>query len=232
MEIALKNGILHFNGLSEDEIKILYNKFRKDLLDANIIHYRPVAFMLEGSMANEVQDNISKISKLGYSFSELSFILNNIIISEKRGMMVKSLDDVASSSILKSDCSYMTLSGTTIGTEERNTMFYCGEGIQSKPRTLLKNMTILKKLKEPVSITLILKRGRGFLDFDDNQLLIYSSGFKPMRTYYNLYDFFRVRPYLGGTSMTLDYVSDIDEEVLKEILSDYFNSEEVTKCLE
>lgn len=231
MDISLSGGKLVIPGLSEDNMRVIYNRFRKDLLDANIIHFRPVAFVIDGALGNNTVDNINKIPSLGYSFSELSFILNNIIVSGKHGVMPTSLNSVASLSKLRSDCSYITLNGTTIGTSIPGSMFYCGEGMTSMPKTLIKDMTIFKKLKQCVSITVILMRGSGTLDFKDNQRLISNTSYKPMRTYYSLCEFFKLRAYTGGDHFQLHYVKGLDEDVLREILQDYFNTEEVEGCL-
>lgn len=231
MQVSLVEGRLSISGLSESQLKKLYKKFRIDLLDSNITHYRPVAFKMEGALATSVQSNISKIPGFGYSFSELSFILNNIITSEKRGIMPEQLNATASISRLKSDCSFLTLMGDTIGTEVPESMFYCGEGLTSMPRMLLNDVSIFRKLKTSVAITVILMKGKGKNDFSDNQRLIWNTGFKPMRTHYSLYEYISVREYVGGSFLTLDYKADINEGVLKGIIEMYLEQEEVLECL-
>lgn len=231
MNITLNEGKLHFKEYNKTDLKKLYNKFRKDLLDCNITHYRPVAFKLEGALANAVSSNISKIPGFGYSFSELSFILNNIITHEKKGIMPEKLNSVASLTKLRSDCSFLTLMGDTISTEVKESMFYCGEGIQSNPDMLLEDLTIFRKLKTSIAITVILMKSKGKLDFSDNQRLVYNTGFKSMRTIYNLYDFFSIKEYLGEEYIQLNYKEEINEKVLYNILVDYFNQEDVLECL-
>lgn len=228
MNISLVDGKLSFPTITAEEtIRKIYSKLRIDLLDGNIMHYRPVAFTMEGSMLTDVQSNVAKISSFGYSFSELSFILNNIIVSEKRGVMPQSLQAAASLGKLKSDCSFITLMGDTIGTEEPESMFYCGEGTTSNPKMLLSDLSIFRKLKKPVAITVILMKGKGRKDFSDNQRLVFNTGYKSMRTVYTLCDYFSIKEYTGGPYIQLNYLENINEDILKDILSDYFDQEDI-----
>lgn len=230
MKISLVDGKLWFPEVTaEDNIRKLYKKLRVDLLDGNITHYRPVAFKMEGAMGNAVESNITKIEGFGYSFSELSFILNNIITSEKKGVMPQQLQAAASLVKLKSDCSFISLMGDTIGTEEPESMFYCGEGIMSTPKMLLNDVTIFRKLKKEVAITVILMRGKGKKDFADNQRLVFNTGYKSMRTVYTLCDYFSIKEYTGGSHIQLNYLENINEDILRDILSDYFDQEEMNQ---
>lgn len=230
MEISLIDGKLSFPSItSEDQMRKLYKKLRIDLLDGNITHYRPVAFKMEAAMANSVESNIDKIPGFGYSFSELSFILNNIITSEKKGIMPPQLQAAASLTKLKSDCSFISLMGDTIGTEVPESMFYCGEGMTSTPKMLLSDLTIFRKLKKEVGITVILMRGKGKKDFSDNQSLIFNTGYKPMRTVYTLCEYFSIKEYAGGSHIQLNYLENINELILKDILSNYFDQEETSE---
>lgn len=223
MDINLIDGRLTIEGLNSDELGKVYKKLRIDLLDGNITHNRPVAFKIEGAMSTAVSSNISKIPGFGYSFSELSFILNNIITYEKKGVMPEKLNATASLSKLKTDCSFLTLIGDTISTDEPESMFYCGEGLSSNPKMLLNDLSIFKKLKTPIAVTLILMKGKGKKDFSDNQRLIYNTGFKPMRTKYTLHEFFSIKEYTNEDYIQLNYLEDINEEVLKNILMNYLN---------
>lgn len=232
MDLSLIEGRLSIKGLSSVQLKKLYDKLRVDLLDNNIVHYRPVAFKMEGGLSNAVQSNVSKIPEFGYSFSEMSFLLDNIVLAEKRGIMPEALNASAVTTKLRSDCSFITLMGDTISTDVPESMFYCGEGIQSNLKTLLKDMTIFSKLKTPVAITVILMRGKHRKDFQDNQRLIFNTaGYKPMRTSYNLYDFFSIREYVRGDHIKLNYKHVINEDVLQIILKDYIEQEDVISCL-
>lgn len=223
INISLNNGILRFDGLSKDDIRKIYNRFRVDLLDAKVPHYRPIAFMIEGTLGTSTQSNISKIPRLGYSNSELSFILSNLIVSKRRGVMPNVLQATAALTRLRSDPSYINLSGKDIGTSYPGSIFYTGEGINSVPEFLLKDTTVFRKLKESVSINVILLRSTGTRDFYDNQLLLNRTNYKSMRTYYNLYDYFSIKQYLGEDYIQLYYNLELNENVLEEILRDYFN---------
>lgn len=230
MDVILKDGILSFNGtVDKKDMRKLYNKFRVDLLDANIPHYRPVAFALIGSISVTVIDNITKIPLIGYSYSELSFILSKLILADKDGVMPKAFLDNPNPSFIEDNCSFVVLNGTSIGSTSDGSMFYEGRGFGSTPpRTLIKEFTLLDKLKKPITVSLVLLKGTGELDFSDNQRFVYKTKYKPIRTYYSLYDIFKIREYLEGENhFTLHYEEDVDEEVLRDILYEYFNSEEV-----
>lgn len=231
MEIKLDGNKLYIEGIQRKDFKILYDKFRVDLLDSNILHYRPVAFRVEGAVSTTVLSNISKIPGIGYSFSELSFILNNIITNEKKGVMPEQLNAMPSLTRLRSDCSFITLIGDRISTLEEGSIFYCGEGVQSVPNVLNKELTIFNKLRTSIGITVILMRGRGTRDFADNQRLVYNTQFKPMRANYSLFNLFSVRQYLNEDYLYLDYKEDLNKDVLASILNDYFNQKEVISCL-
>lgn len=232
MEIKLNNGKLEIDGLSKEQMKTLYYKFRKDLLDSNITHYRPVAFKIFNASVSTVSSRISKMPNIGYSISELSFIFNNIIISERNGEMPESLLAAANHSMLKTDCSYMTLQGSTIGTSEEGSVLYSQKGKDTKVNLILKNQTILTNLSEELKVELILLKSKGKKDFTDNQRLVNNTDFKAMRTNYNLYDFFTIKEYRGEGFFVLNYIGDVNETVVEQILMDYFKQEEVKQCIE
>jgi hypothetical protein len=226
--ITLNNGILKLNNVDKSKFKSIYLKFRRDLLDCNIPHYRPVAFRLEDTNISMIESNVIKIKELGYSFSELSFILNEIILYDKRGVIPPILLK-KSAPILQSDCSFITLNGKDIGTNNISSMFYSGEGISSIPRLLPINLNIFEGLKKNIMITLVLRRNVGEQDFNDNfNLIDTSSGFKTMRTIYSLYDYFSINEYMGEDHFKLNYKKDINEDVLLNILIDYFKQSEVS----
>ena len=230
MDITLEGGKLRIPGLSKDEMKKLYLDLRIALLDSHIGHFRQVAFKVEGAVSSSVLSNISKIQGIGLSFSEMAFRLGNIIVAEKRGVMPEQLQSAASLSRLNSDCSFMTLMGTTIGAQEEGTMFYCGEGLSSTPQLLLNDTVVFKKLKNSLAITVVLMYGHDFRDFQDNQRLVYNTGFKPIRTYYSLYEYFTIKEYLGEDCIQFNYNADINESVLLEILKRYFEERSDELC--
>lgn len=223
MSITLEGGKLRIPELSAEELHNLYKDLRIALLDSQIGHFRPVAFRVEGAMSSAVLSNITKIQGIGLSFSEMSFYLGNIITAEKRGVMPEQLQSAAALSKLNSDCSFMTLMGNTIGAREEGTMFYCGEGLTSTPNLLLNDTVVFKKLKSQLAITVVLMYGHTMRDFQDNQRLVYNTGFKPIRTYYSLYEYFTIKEHLRGEDfIQFNYNADINESVLLEILKRYF----------
>ncbi len=225
MDITLIDGKLSINGVDEVLLKSFYRKFRIDLLDGNIVHYRPIAFKLGGSWSSKCVSNTSKIPGLGYSACDIGFILSNIVTCEKRGIMPNELQASASMSVLSSDCSYIKLSGKDINISEEGSIFYIGEGISELPKLLSKNDKIFSNLREDLDCNIILLRGKGFRDFDDNMKLIWETEYKPIRSEYNLNEFFSIQEYIGGNYIKLNYKKEIDEYVLYNILKDYIEEE-------
>lgn len=231
MDFSLQDGKLLLPGMSEEQINKLYHKLRIDLMDCNIPHYRPVAFLVEGVDGSSVLSNIDKITHYGYSYAELGFLIKNLALFEKRGVMPTELNKLANVSKLKSDCTYLSMIGTRISTDEPNSMFYTSEGISAKPNLLIKDLTVFEKLKDCMSVTVILMLGTGQRDFDNNQVVIRGTDFRPVRTLYSLYDYFSIYEYIGGGYIEFTYLENIDEEVLSNILRNYFKQEEVIQCL-
>lgn len=223
MDILLKEGKIYFPSKTKDEIKQIYNKFRIDLLDCNIPHYKPVGIKIE-SPFNRVPSLIKKIPNFGYSLSELSFLMEDLIINERRGVMPEVLQGSVKSSILSSSCGYITLVGKDIGTDYFGSMFYTGEGMSSTPKFLLRDMTLFRDLPDNFTgITLIMKKATKILSFADNEALVSHSPFKPMNAIYSLNEYFSVRVFYSGDYLELQYRKPLNEDVLTSILSDYFN---------
>lgn len=232
MNVELKDGKLYVEGLSKNELFKLYNKLRVDLLDSRIIHYRPIAFSIESNKVNAVQSNVEKIPGLGYSIAEIAFILSDVITNEQKGVMDGKLESSPSSK-LRSDCSYISLYGRDIGTDVFGSMFYSGLGMNEKPNMLINDLKLFSNLKDDLRINLVLMRGSGVRDFNDNWDMVYTTNYIPIRTYYNLYDVVTVRSFNDETDdcIILHYNNNVNEEVLNSILSEYINSEEVKNCL-
>lgn len=233
MNVIVNNSKLYVEGLNREQLFKLYNKLRVDLLDSNIIHYRPIAFFIGGNKTSSVSNNIEKITGIGYSLAEISFILGEIITNEKKGIMDTKLQSSASETKLNSDCSFMTLQGHDIGTKNDMSMFYSGLGASEVPKLLQTDLNLFSNLKDKIAINLVLMRGRGVRDFNENWNMVYSANYIPIRTYYSLYDIFVVRRFDVQTDdyIALHYNTGVNEEVLTSILSDYINSEEVQNCL-
>ena len=91
-EISLKiqDGYLRVDGFSIDNYRELYNKLRVAVLDCGIEHYRVSAFHVEYAI-NAPNSSILKIPEVGYSYSELSFMLRDICIVEPGGAYMNAL---------------------------------------------------------------------------------------------------------------------------------------------
>ena len=217
--------------LITDPSKLLkiYNKFRSDLLDMNIPHYRPVFYGVRNSTAvSTTRNNISKIPEIGYSFSELSFIMGKIITSKADGIPSTSLKDSSRFSGIQSRGSFLVIE---LSKDGEVTWFYEGKGQSCKPELLVPCADIFKGMSCDATFEVILMSNTGTVDFAENSGYILSTkGYKPMRTKYDLYNYVKIRHYIPSPdnhSLELIYDPELNVNVLREILENYFNKWEV-----
>ena len=229
MEFYFDNGILSFNDLSKEQVGILHNRFRCDLLDSKIPHYRPITYHIDNSSSAN-PNNISKLIKIGYSYSEIGFLLRDIVLSRPKGKVPTILQN--SGNIFDDSFAYIELfSNDGKVTTSKDSAIYSGMGLNSSIDCLVKDMVILDNVRTDVKISVVLQKGTGSLSIPYNDRLALG-GYKPIMTEYKLYDLFRVRSYLNDCKISIDYIKDFDEKVLLEILTDYFKQEEVNQSVQ
>lgn len=220
--LSLSNGELTVEGATKSDLQNIHRRLRKDLLDLDIPHYRPIAFKLENNTTTtRVKSNVERITALGCSYAEMSFVLDKLITNKQGGSIDRTLADSAMVSLLTMNCSYVSLNGTTIGPKVPNTVYFSQESVSSKVPLLLTDINIMEKLKQSINISVILAKGTGFKDFNDNSILLSETGYKALRTTYSLYDYISLDTRVDKGYLKLHYKEKLDENVLLGILEEY-----------
>lgn len=237
MEVRIVDKKIYIDGMSREDMFKVYLKFRNDLVECVIPHYRPIAFKL--ASVKSPNNFIETISSINQSYSGISHIINCLVCcGPTNGLPFSGLSKILpANSTLLNNAKFVNLMGKNIGTSYKSSMFYNGLADVNKitddviPKFLLLDKDLFLNLPSNLHIYVIMKKGTGILDYSDNANNFIDTSEKgdymPVRTIYSLSDYLTVcyfdeRSRSADNFIEMRYLDRIDESVLNEILYEYF----------
>jgi hypothetical protein len=235
----IENGQLILDNASDEIIRMTNNDLRSVMLSGLIPHYKVIGACFYGT----VLDNyVTKGRYTNRSYAELLGIFKRLIYAEGGGIPYPgfgSAFDEANNEFrsMHPEVSFMSTSGSSV-TSSNGTIFFSGQGTNSTPSALIKDVPILETTHGDCGLYLMLREGTGIFDFKESEAIIFDYmsvarrfgldsshyDFVPVRQSYDMSSFMTVRLYQPTDgSVKFMYKTSLNEVVLTKIIRNLVN---------
>ena len=232
--MTLKDGKLRVAGFKEEDYFNMYKELRVALVDYLLPIYMPIAFNAE--VQGPVTDTSSFFTPIkGLNSTPLEFWLkcHKLIFAESYGIATAKLntnEPLENFGHIKGGGEVIIAEDSLCFVEPSVSDGGAGTLIQDIPlRPLVRGISLVEGYKfyggqNYALVDILLRKGTGIFDFTQSQEVIkYTREFKyPLRAIYSLSELCSLHVYDGEDYLQFHYTEDIDEDVLCDIIRNFF----------